>query len=179
MSVEDRLSKLEARHNVMSFIALLAIVGLGGVAGYEGWKLHSLETATSLRVRELRVYDDKGIDRVVIGGNLPQAILDGKPMKSPHRSMAGILIYDGTGTERGGYGTFDGYANAVMTLDAHGHQAMLLMAEPDGGAFFRQWEGTSSVTMGAYDKPFLTVMDGKDVVFAKPEDNEWTKRGLK
>ncbi|MFT4074068.1 MAG: hypothetical protein QM647_00960 [Asticcacaulis sp.] len=181
MTVEERLSGLEKRFGAIFAGLLVLIVALAGISGYQAIKLHQLENVKSLRVKELRVYDDKGVDRVVIAGNLPPATLNGKIRKAAPRPMGGILIYDASGTERGGYATADGYANAMLTLDsgpeADGRQVMLLLAEPGGGAFFRQWYGTGSVTMGVNDKPFLTVMDGKDVVFAKPEDNVWTKRG--
>jgi len=88
------------------------------------------------------------------------------------------LIFDETNTERGGYGTMNGYANAIMTLDNQGHQVFLMLAEPEGGPFFRAWNGKSSVTLGAYDEPYFTMMNGKNVVFAKPEGNMWTTRGM-
>ena len=183
MTVDERISKLEKRYGVTTALLSLAVVGLIGVASYQAYRLHGLETAKTLRVKEIRVYDDKGVDRVVLAGNLPQVTLNGKPRNFKPRDMGGMLIYDGSGTERGGYGTMDGYANAMLSLDSgpeeQGKQVMLLLAEPGGGAFFRQWDGTGSVTMGVSEKPFLTVMDGKDVVFAKPEDNAWTKRGVK
>ena len=183
MSVEERLARLERKRGVTAGLLAALLIGLVGLVGYQSYKLHQLETATSLRVKEIRVYDDKGVDRVVVAGNLPQARLNGKPRHFKPRQMGGILIYDASGTERGGYGTYDGYANAMLSLDSgaeeNGKQAMLLLAEPGGGAFFRQWEGPGSVTMGVYDKPFLNVMDGNNVVFAKPEGNDWTKRGIK
>lgn len=186
MTVEERLAKLEKRHGATTGVLWLAILVLIGVTAYQAYRIydmsvtmHDMARATSLRVKELRIYDDKGVDRVILAGSLPQPLLDGKAYHTPPRSMAGMLIYDGSGTERGGYGTADGYANAMLTLDAEGHQVMLLMAEPDGGAFFRQQEGLGSVTMGTYGSPFLTLMDDKTVVLAKPENNVWTKRGMK
>jgi hypothetical protein len=177
MKVEDRVAKLERRWRwAIPLLSVVAVL-LAGSTAYEAYRVHALETATTLRVKELRVYDDKGVDRVVIAGRLPQAMLDGKPHYTRARQMAGMLIYDGSGTERGGYGTMDGYANALLTLDAKGHQVFLALAEPPGGFVMRQWEGQGSVTMGAAGKSFLTLMNGKDVVFAAPKDNPWTTRG--
>ncbi len=179
MTSEERLTRLEQRYGFVIVLSCLVVLAFGGLSGYLAWQVHGLQTATSLRVKELRVYDDKGVDRVVIAGALPDPLFKGKPMKAPHREMAGMLIFDQTNTERGGYGTTNGYANAMLTLDAQGRQEFLLLAEPEGGPFFRAWNGKASVTLGAYDDPFITLMNGKDVVFAKPEDNMWTKRGVR
>jgi hypothetical protein len=178
VSVDERLSRLEKRHAITTAALSLVIAGLIGVTANQAYQLRAKEP-TSLRVKELRVYDDKGVDRVVIAGDLPQALYKGKPMKGPPRSMAGMLIIDETSTERGGYGTANGYANAMFTLDAQGEQVFLMLAEPDGGPFFRAWKGDKSVTFGASEEPFLTLRSGKDVVFAKPEDNAWTTRDMR
>jgi hypothetical protein len=59
-------------------------------------------------------------------------------------------------------------------------QAFLLLAEPDGTPFFRQWQGAGSITLQVADgKPSLTLKDRKGVVFAKPEDNPWTTRDMR
>ncbi|MGH8200946.1 MAG: hypothetical protein ACREVO_11380 [Steroidobacteraceae bacterium] len=106
--------------------------------------------------------------------------MNGKPRNFRPRSMAGLLIYDGSGTERGGYGTMDGYANALLTLDGEENQVFPLLAEPQGSPFFMQHDGKGFVFMGVGNgKPFLTLRDGKDVVFAKPENNTWTTRQLR
>jgi hypothetical protein len=177
MELEERVTKLERRWRWAIPLLSVAFAVLGASTAYEASRVHALETKRTLRVKELRVYDDKGVDRVVIAGRLPQAMLDGKPHYTRIREMGGMLIYDGSGTERGGYGTMDGYANAILTLDAKDHQVFLALAEPPGGFFMRGWEGPGSVTMGAAGKPFLTLMNGKDVVFAAPKDNPWTRRG--
>jgi len=181
MSPEERLSRLEQRQVAVFSVLPVVIFILTGVAGYQAYRLHELATTKSLRVRELTVYDENGVDRVVISGRLPQARVDGKIVdRGVARSMAGLLIYDGSGTERGGYVTANGYANALLTLDAKGHQTFLLLAEPAGGSLLRQWDGNSSVTMGVFDdKPFLTVKEGEDVILAKPENNPWVSRELR
>ncbi len=179
MDFEDRLLKVERRQRGLLGVLSLATAILAVLCAYQAYSLHAFQTASSLRVRELRVYDAKGVDRVVISGHLPQPTLDGKPHYTKPRSMAGMLIYDESATERGGYGTADGYANAMLTLDAKGRQVMLMMAEPDGGPFFRQWDGASSVTLGVSDAPFITLKDGPQVVFAKPEANPWVTRSMR
>ena len=62
-----------------------------------------------VRTRRLEVLDDKGVMRVRIGQD---------PADSDRRSRAaGILIFDATGAERGGYTTLDD-ASVVLALDA-------------------------------------------------------------
>jgi hypothetical protein len=180
MSPEERYARLERRLGAITAIFSVVMVALSGTTGYQAYRIHRLATAKSLRLRELRVYDDKDVDRVVISGHLPQVLVNGKPGNFRSRSMAGMLIYDGSGTERGGYGTMDGYANALLTLDGKKNQVFLLLAEPQGSPFFMQHDGKGFVFMGVGGgEPFLTLRDGKDVVFAKPEMNAWTTRQLR
>jgi hypothetical protein len=181
MSPEERYSILEKRLGGLTALFSVITVALCGVAGYQTYRIHELASAKSLRLRELRIYDDKGVDRVVISGRLPQALLNGKASNFRPRSMAGMLIYDESGTERGGYGTMDGYANALLTLDGKENQVFLLLAEPEGSPFFMQHDGKGFVFMGVGTdgKPFLTLREGKDVVFAKPENNTWATGQLR
>lgn len=175
MSPEEQYSKLERRLGATTAFFSVLIVALSCVTGYQTYRIHELARTKSLRLRELRIYDGKGVDRVVISGHLPQALLNGRPRNFRPRSMAGMLIYDGSGTERGGYGTMDGYANAMLTLDGKENQVFLLLAEPQGSPFFMQHDGNGLVFMGVGSdgKPFLNLREGKDIVFAKPENNTW------
>lgn len=179
MELENRLSKLEHRQRLLVMALSLTTAALVALCSYQALTLRALRDTTSLRVRELRVYDDNGVDRVVISGHLPQPLVDGKPHYTRPRSMAGVLIYDASATERGGYGTSDGYANAMLTLDAKGRQVMLLLAEPGGAPFFRQWDGNGSVTLGVGDAPFITLKDGQQIVFARPEGNPWVSQAMR
>ena len=66
----------------------------------------------------------------------------------------------------------EGYANAMLTLDAQGFQTVLLLAEPDGGTTFRIWNrDKGSVTMGVSDNPFLNVKQNGKPLFITPADN--------
>ena len=180
MSPEERYSKLERRFGAITALFSVLIVALSAATGYQTCRIHQLATAKSLRLRELRIYDDNGVDRVVISGHLPQVLVNGKPRNFRPRSMAGMLIYDGSDTERGGYGTMDGYANALLTLDGKVNQVFLLLAEPQGSPFFMQHDGNGFVFMGVGDgRPFVTLREGKNVVFAKPENNTWTTAQLR
>lgn len=58
----------------------------------------------SLRVRELVVVDAAGVPRARLGGDLPDAVIDGKTVPRG-QDAAGLLLYDATGVERGGLPT--------------------------------------------------------------------------
>ena len=149
---------------VLSLIFIAALV-------VEGVKIRHLEHPQKLRVRELSVVDDHGVERVLIAAPLPEPMVMGQRRKRGG-IVSGIIIADGTGTERGGYVTADGYANAFLTLDAPGAQTVLLLAEPDGSTLFRIWNrDRGSVTMGVSDNPFLNVKQNGKSVFATPADN--------
>ncbi|MGF1463809.1 MAG: hypothetical protein ACFB2Z_11740 [Maricaulaceae bacterium] len=178
MSVEARLEHLENRFRLAIFAFAATAVALVFVLMNHGDRLDAASSPSFLRLEELRLVDKNGVDRVIIAGDLPEPSINGE-LRQTGRSMAGILMFDETNTERSGYGTMNGYANALITLDAQGHQTFMLLAEPGGGSFFRQWEGDASVTLGVTDAPFVTLMDGEQVVFAEPPDNEWTTRGLR
>src|ERR1051325_4224555 len=53
----------------------------------------------SLRVSELVVVDPKGVERVRIGGDLPDAVINGKRVPRGEKA-GGVLLYDGSGQER-------------------------------------------------------------------------------
>lgn len=180
VTAEQRLARLERRFYRMAILLAVIAVTLSCAAAFEGYEIYGFETMKSLRLEKLSIYDSKGVDRVVIAGDLPQAEFHGKTIGAG-RHMGGILIYDQSGTERGGYGTVDGYANALLTLDGEKRQVILMLAEPAGTPFFRLWHDKGSVTTGVGDAgtPFLTVKKGKDVIFARPKENPWTSRGLR
>jgi hypothetical protein len=87
-------------------------------------------------------------------------------------AVSGIIIADATGTERGGFVTADGYANALLSLDAPGFQTVLLLAEPDGSTMFRIWNrDKGSLTMGVSGNPYLNVKQNGKHLFITPPDN--------
>jgi hypothetical protein len=136
MIAEQQLALLQRRFQRATVILSLIAVALSCAVMYLGYELYGLQTVKSLRLEKLSIYDSNGVDRVVLAGDLPQAKFHGKACGA-ERHMGGILIYDQSGTERGGYGTEDGYANALLTLDGERHQVMLMLAEPVGTPFWR------------------------------------------
>ena len=124
----------------------------------------------SLTVSELNVVDAKGVVRVRLSGDLPGAVLqDGKRVK---RDLAGVMLYDRTGRERGGYVTDKG-DRIFLTLDGNEPQNALFVSEPDGSTALRLWRGKQAVDLRAdEDGSRVTVLrDGKVAMQQPPIAN--------
>lgn len=122
-----------------------------------------------LRVQELEIVDTAGVVRARLGGNLPDAVIQGRTV-SRGDNAAGILLYDNTGQERGGYLTFDRAGNIVLTLDSRTRQVALFVADTSGASALRLSHGKDEVNLraGAGAARFTAVRDGQ-VVFQEPE----------
>jgi len=101
-----------------------------------------------LRVREVVVVDDRGTVRVRLGAHLPDAMIDGRPVRRGD-DATGILLYDNTGRERSGYVTFARSGHVALTLDTRDRQVALFVAGPDDGVAARLWRGDDWVEMRA------------------------------
>jgi hypothetical protein len=166
-----RIVVLENRQKRTYQVAGLLVIVLLSAIVFQSRQIRSLQDPQKLRVRELAVVDEHGTERVLIAAPLPDPMIAGKQHKRDG-AVSGIIIADATGTERGGYVTADGYANALLTLDAQGYQTVLLLAEPDGSTTFRIWNrDKGSVTMGVSDNPFLNVKQNGTPLFVTPAGN--------
>jgi len=150
---EHRLAACERQLRRQRRAIGLLLSGLVALAAALWLNRHAVHPATAdartLRVSELVVVDDRGVERARLGGRLPDAVVRGK--RVPRGGIAaGLLIYDATGQERGGYVTFDEPSgNAVLTVDTRGGQVAYLAADPNDGAALRLWTGGHSVEMRA------------------------------
>jgi len=170
------LRRLKMRERAL-WCALLGIfVLMSAGLGTEAHFLRKLAHPERLTLRRLDIVDDHGVSRVILAAPLPPATAFGKVTGRSDRRISGVLIADGTGTERGGYVTGDtDDANALLTLDGQGHQTVLLLAEPTGDTLFRIWKGKGSLVMGASDmNPFLIVNQDGKAVFSVPRNNPQT-----
>lgn len=149
----DRLARLERRQRVITWVAalnvftlpLLAFSAPGGVrAG--GWSA-SVDT---LRVREVVVVDSAGTVRARLGAHLPDAIINGRRAVRGD-DVSGLMLYDHTGVERGGYVTFRKSGNVALTLDTRTSQVALFAADPTDGAVARLWRGDDWVELRSGD----------------------------
>jgi hypothetical protein len=174
MSEDELLSKirhLEDRQRRNFRVGILAAIAVAIVLGLQWRQISTAQHPQRLRVRELAVVDEHGVERVVIAAPLPDPTIAGK-RHNRGGAVSGMVIADATGTERGGYATGDGYANAMLTLDGQGFQTVLLLAEPNGSTMFRIWNGDKgSLTMGVEDNPFLNVKQNGKPLFLAPPDN--------
>jgi hypothetical protein len=170
-----RIKHLENRQKGNCRLAILAAITVAIVLALQWRQIWTAQHPQRLRVRELAVVDEHGVERVLIAAPLPDPMIAGK-RHNRGGAVSGIVIADATGTERGGYATGDAYANAVLTLDGQGFQTVLLLAEPDGSTMFRIWNGDKgSVTMGVEDNPFLNVKQNGKPLFLAPADNPESK----
>ena len=135
--VEEQIRRLERRLRFVSVavgLLLLALVGVGTLA----WQQNA--PPDELRLRSLVIVDENGVERIRLGGELPDAVIQGRRVPRGARA-AGILLYDDTGQERGGYVTFSPSGNVALTLDTRHGQVALFAADPDDGAVARLWHG--------------------------------------
>lgn len=106
----SRLAECEARYRQLRVflfrgaLALVLLLVLGILS--LGWLLRRpMPVADSLQLKDLVIVDDQGVARVRLGGRLPDPIMNGKSVPRGQQ-VAGLLLYDDTGQERGGYLTF-------------------------------------------------------------------------
>jgi len=84
--------------------------------------------------------------------------------------LAGILVYDSKGNERGGFFTEDNYGNVALSLNSTSSQQAFLVADADGGAALRVWYDKDLVDLRAdEDGPSFRVVQAGKPIFQQPE----------
>ena len=141
-----------------------------GVVAVCAFKIQSkaLQTTspTSLRVSELVVVDSKGVERVRVGGDLPDAVYNGK--RAPRGSKAaGVLLYDSLGRERGGYVTWEA-ENVGLTLDTPKMQVGMFVAGQEGSALQMRYGQDSIELRSDEDGSRITAVQNGRVVAQQP-----------
>ncbi|MEN4902847.1 hypothetical protein [Luteimonas sp. TWI662] len=138
--IHHRLDAIERRHRLAVF-GLGAVCLLLAIACIALWlRSSTTELPDRLRLRELVVVDPAGVERVRVSGDLPDAVIDGKRVDRGS-AAAGVMLYDRSGQERGGYVTWDDGDNVGLTLDGRERQSALFVAGPDGAAALQIWHG--------------------------------------
>jgi hypothetical protein len=165
-----RLESCERRQRrLVLAICVLAALAIALLAEWATTPVHASAPTDRLQARELVIVDSKGVERVRISGDLPDAVINGKRIPRGEHA-AGVMIYDGTGQERGGYVTWDPSGNAGLTLDTRKGQAVLLVAGPTDGAALAIWHGSDTLDMRADpDGARLTGIRQGKLVFQNPE----------
>ena len=124
-----------------------------------------------LTVAEVDIVDAHGVIRARLGADLPDAVLNGKRVPRQQKP-SGLLLYDDTGQERGGYVTFAPGRQVALTLDARDRpgQVAILAADPDGSSALTLSNGNNLVELRNDDDlgPSVHVMQNNRVAFHQP-----------
>jgi hypothetical protein len=133
----------------------------------------ALDKDNVLRVRALAIVDEHGITRVRLAAPLPEPVVMGKQGKRDD-TVAGVMIYDALGNERGGYVTDNSIGNAFLTLDSNIGQEVTLVAYPNGGAEFgiNDDEKTKVVFLALKSGPMMRLVRNGTIVFQQPSLTE-------
>lgn len=165
--LQTRLRRLErAHHRLTGGLALASLLLAAAIAAI-AW-LATRAPEDSLRVSELVVTDPQGVARVRIGGDLPDAVIEGRRVPRGSKA-AGVVLYDRSGQERGGYVTWDEGDNIGLTLDGRRGQNALFVAGPDGSAALQLWHGDGLIELRADgDGARLSQSVGQRVALQQP-----------
>jgi hypothetical protein len=144
--------RLRLQNIILSLLMLGSITSIVLAAindNHEG--SNTVKTLETLRVKELVVVDEKGIIRARVGGNIPPAVIDGRTVSrgGTDNGVAGIMLYDKSGVERGGYVTFDQGNNIALTLDNQKKQQVFFGVGPTGTASLQLWENDELIDLRA------------------------------
>ncbi|WP_411852674.1 hypothetical protein ACLB90_01665 [Stenotrophomonas sp. LGBM10] len=89
-----------------------------------------------ITARRIDIVDDNGVIRMTLSGRTPAPIIDGIQYRRAF-NVAGMVLYDETGSERGGFGTADVPGGmAVLALDHPALDAIGWRVSPDGEVAF-------------------------------------------
>lgn len=89
-----------------------------------------------ISARRIDIIDADGTIRMTLSGETPAPIIDGIQYKRAF-NVAGLILYDDKGSERGGFGTADVEGGmAVLALDHPAMDAIGWRVSPDGSVTF-------------------------------------------
>lgn len=89
-----------------------------------------------ITARRIDIVDQNGVIRMTLSGQTPAPIIDGIQYKRAF-NVAGMVLYDDKGSERGGFGTADVDGGmAVLALDHPAMDAIGWRVSPDGEVRF-------------------------------------------
>jgi len=152
----------------MRLFLLVSVASLTVLTGFAQHDPRQPQVTDILRVAELVIVDDNGVERVRLGGQLPDAVINGKLVPRGEEA-AGIILYDDTGQERSGYVTFSPSGNVVLTLDTRKQQVALFAAGPEDGATVRLWRGEDWVEMRTDESgAHFTIGRANELVVQQP-----------
>jgi hypothetical protein len=180
--LERRILALQRNYTLL--LVVTAVLALGAVCLYlrPVRSIQASSTPDVLRVRELVVVDQNGVERVIIGGTLPGQWENGKVNTKrtvrPNK-QAGVLIFDKDGVERGGYVTEDAHDNAMLTLDDKKQQEVLLVTGPEPTSSFRMWIANDSLELRVdpdLNGPTFRIVQNGKTVLEQPKSVSLSRR---
>jgi len=132
-----------------------------------------------LTVSEVDIVDAKGVVRARLGGDLPDSVVNGK-VRHRGAKAAGLLLYDDTGQERGGYITFSPGRQVALTLDSSKQQTALFVASSEGGAALKMSDSGQLLDfrVDPDDGPSIHAMQNKKVAFHAPQPVNFEKGAM-
>lgn len=128
-----------------------------------------------LRVHGLVIVDNRGTERVWIGGAIPDALEFGKRhLRSG--SAAGILLLDEEGNERSGYLTSTGSGEVFLSLDTLTQQSALFLANADTGVHLDLYDefNDSAMLAAHHQLPNVRLKKNGTVVLEVPNKETGT-----
>ena len=155
------------KNTILKILLVLNLIATGFLA-INQYGNRNLELDLSDRiitVRGLVVTDSSGVERVIVGSNLPDPQGHGYRF-SRGSEVTGIMLYDSEGQERGGYVTDNDYGNIFLTLDSKTSQRALFIVEPQGAATLQVWgQNGNKISIGAFDAgiQFELIENGKKI----------------
>ena len=149
------MSRLAATYGTLQAIALLCIPPTLHAEALKEVKRPSLETIKSIilddtpqvrvdmidheriTAKRIDIVGDDGIIRMTLSAKTPPPIIDGIQYERAV-GVAGMILYDAEGSERGGFGIADtpGGTSAVLALDHPAMDAAGWRVSPDGSVMF-------------------------------------------
>lgn len=99
-----------------------------------------------VRASSFEIEDGNGVVRARLGAALPDAVIAGE-VRPRGSSVAGLMLYDATGQERGGYVTEDSIGHVFLTLDGRDGQSALFVADTSGVTALRIWNDENAVDL--------------------------------
>jgi hypothetical protein len=168
-NLEQQMRALRRRVTGLAVALILAFGYVGLSSGVRDAEAQSIPQ--ELTLRRLTIVDEKGLQRVVIAAPAPDPIVQGKREKR-QGEIAGILIYDKDGNERGGYATANDPSNgAMLTLDATDAQVFTVYANAANGATLSlNSEKGDGVTLTTWNQPRIQIRQARKVVYLQPAD---------
>lgn len=160
----EREQRRLRRFLLLQSVLLIACLGFIAIS-----QANASRQADSLRLKELVIVDGDNVPRVRISGDVPDAMIKGRVVPRGDKA-AGVILYDDTGQERGGYVTFDASGNVALTLDTREKQATLFVAGPDTGSALALWHGKDKIELRSDGEGSrLTTVQAGRVVEQRPE----------